>query len=426
MNIKKQFLLLLFFFPAMLPAQIFDKDSVFILERKTLELGKTISGKNKNAVRGFTARVSTGYMSNSISNNYYNKAAAVVPLSLEFGYQFYFLELGFRHSRTGIALGTDASGARGTGSSTIRTTYPIPANVGIQTNLAVATFHIPIKRIPFFFNIGLGQSDYTLSGKTVVQNYYTDGSSGYVFNNTFSGIPQLKTWTSILGIGFSNGPFFGGMEWWRLRGKRDEFDYRYKNGYQQMFLGLQMNTATAKGKKKNQVLAKKDHLQIGISKMVLLAPWRRSGTGTAFSADIAMKISPKAQLAASFQFDGNRHGYEKYIPETDSAFGRELLNPAGALKRQILYAGYLLNPSQLMRAYIYSGLGYYRIKIKEENPWIDPGFPSIDPSNTQHTGGAVFGAGFQYKYVHSQVLFHQPFNAAPLIMEWNLGGRIVF
>jgi hypothetical protein len=193
-----------------------------------------------------------------------------------------------------------------------------------------------------------------------------------------------------------------------------------------MFFGLQMNTATAKSKKKNPAPSKKQHLQIGISKMVLLAPWRRSGTGTAFSADIAMKISPKAQLAASFQFAGNRHGYEKYIPETDSAFGRELLNPAGSLKRQILYVGYSLNPTQLMRFYLYSGLGYYRIKIREDNSWIDPGFPTRDPSNTQRTAGAVFGAGFQYKYVHSQVLFHQPFNAAPLIMEWNLGGRIVF
>ena len=394
MKLPKLFLILLLLLPAFLPAQVFDQDSVFILERKTLELGKTISGRNKDAWKGFTWRISTGYMSRSYGDEFYSSTAAVIPLSLEFGYKFYFVELGFRHSRTGIALGTDFSYTYGPVSNTVRASYPIPANLGINTNLGVVTLHTTVGKIPLFFNAGIGRSDFTFSNKSIVQQYNTDGTSDYVVNRNVTGLPHIKTLASMFGLGFSKGPFFGGIEWCRRSEKKDIYGYRPKDNYQNMYFGLQMTTAKTKAKSPNP-RSRKDHVQIGLSKIGMLAPWRNSGTGSGWTADMAVKINRRMQIAGSFQFTHKKYGFEKYIPEDDKLFGFPLSNTAGNLKRHLLYAGYALNPNQLFRIYTYAGLGFYQ--NKNLNTYFDyPQYPT-----DFNSGGVVIGTGFQYKYIHS-------------------------
>ena len=417
MNIQKLILTFFLVLPAFLPAQVFDKDSVFILEKKTLDLGKTISGKNKNAFKGFTWRISTGLMNRTLSEfSNYNNSAAVVPLSMEFGYKFYFFELGFRHSRSGPALGTDYPSSGPLRTTTIAS-FRLPVNVGIHTNTGVATLHIPIGKIPFFFNFGLGKSDFTFSDKLITKDYYIDGSYAYVVNNnTFTGgLTRKKPLTTTFGVGFSKGPFFGGMEWIRMREKRDNNRASGKEQYHSMFAGLQMTTAKPKNKSSNPISGKK-HVQIGLSKLVMVAPRRHSGSGGGWSADLSVKMNKRIQVAASFQFIQKRYGFDQLIPDqntVDPVF-IPFANTGGAQKRHLLYTGYALNPQQLFRIFTYAGLGYYQNKDFEEK------------INVKRSFGAVIGSGFQYKYIHSQLLFHKTFNKFPLIMEWNLGGRILF
>lgn len=432
MNALKHIITSLFFaVPLLAFGQIYDKDSIFILERKSLEFGKAITGKAKNDLTGFTWRVGAGYFSQSGNAEFYNNPAAVASLALDFGYRIQFIEAGYRHLRTGFALGSDHPYYPSFGGANIIASYSLPALTGLVSNLGTATLHIPIKKVPVFINIGIGRSVFRFSDKFIRQEFYEDGTSAYIHTRTAFGTPsKITAFTSMYGLGFAKGPFIAGIEWYNLRGEKDGFGNRYSNNFQNMYLGVQMNTNQ---KRKNSYTKKTEtfnrrRVALGINKMVTIAPFKRnSGTGTGWSADASVSIGRRSTIHGSFQFNSNAQGYTKEIPENGVIKWQDGTNPAGGIGRHLLYAGSSLTPRNAFQIFTYYGAGYYFLTADDESFIVDP-FPvnNVVPINFKRSGGIVMGTGFQYKYIHSQILLHKSFRSIPAILEWNLGGRMLF
>jgi len=429
MKTIKQILTLLFFAAPLLTfGQIYDKDSIFILERKALEFGKTLTGKSRNEMTGFTWRIDAGFCVQPTEANIYFQPAAVSSYSLEFGYRLQFLEAGFRHFRTGLGFGQDNPFPSGISGPDIIVSYNIPSLMGLVSNLGTARIHIPIKKVPVFLHFGAGQSVFRFSDNFISEVYYVDGTRKYISTRPTPGVsPVVRAFTSNVGIGFSKGPFFAGLEWWQLRGKKDAFGNRYSNRLRTMHIGLQMNT----GQKKKTMRTKyadpirRKRVAIGINSLATIAPFiKNSGTGSGYSADMSVNVGKKTAILGSFQFKLMPHGYTKTI-DSNIKYGEWFSNAAGKTGRHLLYAGTLLNPRNNFRLYTYYGLGYYYSIDKEQSFIIDPFYPPVE-NNFERSGGVVMGTGFQFKYIHSQILLHKTFKSAPVILEWNLGGRMLF
>lgn len=429
-TIKQFFVLLLLAVPMLLSGQIYDKDSIFFLERKSLEFGKAITGRSKNESTGFTWRIAAGHFSQSGNRDYFNNPAAVTSLSLEFGYRFQFLEAGFRHLRTGPALGTDFPYTVGSGNPDVSAIYSLSTLVGLMSNLGTARLHIPIKQVPLFVNFGAGHSVFKYSDKFIRQEYHFDGTVDYVYNpTTFTPQQKVKAFTTVYGLGFSKGPFTAGLDWYQLRGKKDGFGNRYKSSFQHMYVGVQMNTSQ---KRKNLFSKKPDdfnrkRVAIGINRSLQIAPFKKySGTGTGWTVDASVNLGKRTAILGSYQLKLKAQGYSKVIPQNTTDWVDPGTNIAGKIGRHLLYAGTSLNPESALQLYVYYGGGYYYSIVKDSGIIIDPFFPTPVEESFKRAGGAVMGTGFHYKYIHSQVLLHKTFSNTPVILEWNLGGRMLF
>lgn len=429
-TITKLFTFLFLAAPFLTFGQIYDKDSIFILERKALEFGKIITGKSKSELTGFTWRISTGYVNQQTGLDYYYNPAGATSLSLEFGFRSQFLEAGFRHFRTVSAFGVDHPYYTGSGVPGVVASYSIPTLSGLISNMGTATIHIPIKKVPLFINFGVGHSVFKFSDKNISQVFYGDGTSKYIYTPSTFFIPsKIKALTTTLGLGFSKGPFLAGLEWWQLLGKKDTFGTRYKNNLQVMYAGVQMNTSqTRKSRQiKHSETVKQKRVALGVNKLTFIAPFKKySGTGTGWSADISVNIKKRGAILGSFQFKSNSHGYPKHIPDPSNPFEVYGNNPAGEIGRHLLYAGTLLNPKNAFQVYTYYGAGYYFSTRKDPDFIIDPIILPSGADLFERSGGVVMGTGIQYKYIHSQILLHKTFRSYKAILEWNLGGRMLF
>lgn len=425
-TIKQFFTLLLVAVPVLAFGQISDKDSVFLLDRKLLEMRKAITGKSKNELTGFTWGVKAGYFSQSGNSEYSNNPAAVASLSLEFGYRVHFLEVGFRHIRTGFAFGADYPFFYGFTSPTRIARYGLPVLSGLASNMATAKFHIPIKKVALFIDFGAGNSIFKFSDKFIYQDYYPDGTFAYVHTpSTFPILQKIKAFTVVYGLGFSKGPFTAGLEWYQLREGKGSSGRKYSNNFQNMYVGVQMNTSQ-KRNKKPEIFSRK-RVALGVSKLVMKSPFNKNaGTSTGWTVDASVNLGKRMSIQGSYQFNAVGQGYTKLIPVNSADIFKHMPDPAGHVGRHLLYAGTSLTPRNAFQMYVYGGAGYYFSTSENSAVVFDTGasFDNFEFFGT--TGGVVVGTGFQYKYIHSQVLLHKTFISKHMILEWNLGGRMLF
>lgn len=406
--------------------QTYNIDTTSIPEPNSLEPGKP----SKKEWNGFTWHISTGYFSQVLDENSYYYPAAVLPYAIEFGYRMHFLEVGFRHFRTASGFGTDYPYGTGVGGGpNILESYRLPALTGLVANMGTARIHIPVKKVPVSFNFGAGNAVFRFSDNFISQVFYDDGSIKYVDNSgAIINSSLVKAFAYTFGLNISKGPFFCGVEWWYLRGEKDAFGSRYTNKMQNMHVGLQMNTSQNRKttRTKNTAPLKRKRLALGISSLASIAPFQKySGTGSGISVDASVNLGKRTAILGSFQVKSSLHGFNK-IPG-GHYYEEGGYNPAGQIGRHLVFAGTLLNPKNEFQVYAYYGGGYYFATQQQEVPIIDP-FP-IRPYITKtfkKSGGVVIGSGIQYKYLHSQVLLHNTFSSYPAILEWNLGGRILF
>lgn len=423
---------MIFGFAQSFQAQIINQDSVFFLEKATLQLGKNWqqwTGDLKSRENcGFLWRASTGYWADT-RNNF----ASMVSATLEGSYKWHFLEAGIKCSQTVAPLGTDnwsvSTFITPISSVTPSTTiyyYSRPTNQGIQAAWLYTGVHFPIAKVPFFIQFGLGKMTRPVNNFSSIKVYYTDGSSRWA--GTTSANVTTSRRSAMLSLGFSKGMFFGAMDY--ATGPPLEFLPGFSNNklrFTNLRMGLQMTTGATRTHKDMNISGPRQHKKahIAISYYINALANKNTATSSGNQIELGVQCSNEWRIQAAWQLWNVAYGNKKELPSEEELLNSggffQLSNPLSGIKNRSLRMIREIQPEHPIHGHISAGGGWYQ---QRSDYYLFPG-----GYLTSDYAGLSLGGGISYRILNTQLLLHKIVgsnNYIPFYVEWSTGISVSF
>lgn len=427
---KHLFLQLLFILPGAIPcaAQLVSPDSVFFLERKSLQYGdnwrKWTGDLKSNTNTGFVWRISTGYWSDMRQN-----LANVVPVTLDGAWKWHFLETGLRLTRTVAPVGTDIDFFSPTSSViTAATAYPRPLESNMHTQGAwwYAGVNLPIGGIPIHFQYGRGVISRPMSNLGTVRLYYSDGKTRWVTTNT-GPVPVHRRGSNMLNLGFSKGAFFGGVQYASGPGPdTSTYSNTRRMRFANVHIGLQMSTGATAVHPDRNIRSKTTfrRFDFGISSFTNILASRYSTSSIGLQAHAGWHFNSAWSMTLTHQWSNTPRGYSfdvsKVRPIFSSSF-EPLYNKLALRKASLVSFSRAWNRMSALYWYATGGGGLYRYSAYR-GLYIGGSAPAYYDDWVM---GAMLGGGFRYRWIFSQVLMHGVWDETPYFYgEWSIGAKL--
>ena len=414
-----------------LHAQVINPDSVFFLEKASLQLGKNWqkwTGDLKSQENtGFVWRASTGYWADTR-----DRFASMVSVNMQGGYKWHFLEGGIKLSQTVAPLGTDnwsvSTFTTPISSVTPTTTsfyYFRPTNQGIQSAWVYTAIHFPIAKVPFYIQFGLGKMSRPTNNFNSFKVYYTDGSTRWA--GTAPAITTTSRRSALLSLGASKGIFFGAIDY--ATGPRLEFFSNSSNKlrFTNLHLGIQMATGATRTHKDMSLSGpnRNKKVHIGLSYYINAIANKNTATSNGDQIELGIQCNREWRIQAAYQWWNVAYGNQKALPseaELINAGGFfQLSNPLSGIKSTTIRVVRELRPDLPVHGEISAGGGWYR--RRSEYYLFPRGY------STSNYAGLSIGGGIRYRILHSQLLLHKIVDSEsyiPFFLEWSTGVRVSF
>jgi hypothetical protein len=418
MNILPRFLFLLspLLWVNGLFAQGINSDSVFFLERKTLAFSKDwrawTGDMNSLENSGFIWRIGTGGMAAENDGN-----AAFIPLKLEGGYKFHFLEMTISHIRTGLAVGIDRFSvipAIGFNTS-FRVTMPEFSRVsGNSVNVGI---HFPVFKVPFTFQFGRGVMVFP-SNAGIAKNFPSNAanfpsSAADAYWTSTGALPAYRVGYNLFALRFSNGPLWLGVTSYNANNPGRIFTGTTQGArFVNLEVGIQMSAGNGKALNDMKIEAKplNGRLKLGVSQVINFLAERTSASTSGYAIDLGFQFNSKYGAQLSYQLGQRTHGEKRLTPyASNNAIAYQFWHEN---KRAHLSLQRVFGTEKKTQMVLVGGPTWFR--LYERNFDLN--------TTSEHTFGVHLGLAYQYRYIHTGIMLCKYYKSAyPLYLEWNTG-----